>query len=86
MIVVIAGLALFLGLAFLMLRRRNELLQKFLTPEEPELENEFFRIRFTKPEKTTPEEDDVEPETEEAAVEEEKVRWGTSHEETTNSV
>ena len=78
LVVVVCGLALFLGLAFLMLRRRNEILQDFLTPEEPHLEEEFFRVRRSQSEKTS-EEDVVEPETNEAAEvpNEETARWGT---------
>ena len=55
LVVVVCGLALFFGLALLMLRRRNEILQKFLTPEEPHLEEEFFRVRRPKQEETPPE-------------------------------
>jgi LPXTG-motif cell wall-anchored protein len=47
-VIVIGGLVLILGLAFLMLRRRNDLLQDFLTPEEPDIEAEFFRVRKPK--------------------------------------
>lgn len=80
MVIVVCGLALFLGLAFLMLRRRNEILQKFLTPEEPNLEEEFFRVRPPKQEKILPE-DVTEAETSETETEkasdEEASRWGT---------
>ena len=79
LVVVLCGLALFLGLAFLMLRRRNEMLEKFLTPEEPNLEDEFFRVRKPKQEAPPPVDSVVEPEasetTEEADME--SVRWGT---------
>ena len=59
LIVVLGGLALLVGLAFLMLRRRNEVLQKFLTPEEPDLEEEFFRIHYPEPEEMLPEDDGI---------------------------
>ena len=75
--VAICGLVLFLGLALLMLRRRNEILQKFLTPEEPNLEEEFFRIRAPKQEET-PLEDPTESAVDEVAEESdaEAARWG----------
>jgi len=73
LVVIICGLALFLGLAFLMLRRRNEILQTFLTPEEPNLEEEFFRVRPPKPQEPEPEET-AEPETSESV--EETANWG----------
>jgi hypothetical protein len=77
LVVVVCGLALFLGLAFLMLRRRNEILQKFLTPEEPDIEEEFFRVRAPKQEET-PLEAPTESEADEAAEESdaEPPRWG----------
>jgi len=78
LIVVVGGLILFFGLALLMLRRRNEILQKFLTPEEPDLEEEFFRVRKSEPVET-PSEDSADQEASEAAQDtaEETVRWGT---------
>lgn len=78
LIVVVGGLVLLVGLAFLMLRRRNEVLQKFLTPEEPNIEEEFFRVR--KPvHVATPSEDSAAQEASEAAEStgEATVRWGT---------
>ena len=45
LIVLIAGVVLVVGLSFLALRRRNELLQDYLTPEEPDIEQEFFKKR-----------------------------------------
>ena len=58
---------LLLGLAFLALRRRNEVLQDFLTPDEPDLEEEFFRVRSVPTEETPDEESaDVAKEDEEA--------------------
>ena len=50
LVIVLAGLALFFGLAFLMLRRRIDILKDFLTPEEPNLEVEFFGARQPKQE------------------------------------
>lgn len=44
-IVLIAGFILLVGLSFLALRRRDEMLQDFLTPEEPDIETEFFKKR-----------------------------------------
>jgi hypothetical protein len=55
LIVLFAGLALVSGLSFLILRRRDEILQDFLTPEEPEIEQEFFK-RKPAEESATPEE------------------------------
>jgi hypothetical protein len=76
--IVVGGLLLFLGLALLMLRRRNEMLQTFLTPEMPDIEQEFFRVRETKPEQTPPEETVDEPEVSETETEQEdNVQWGT---------
>jgi hypothetical protein len=43
LIVLLASLALVSGLAFLILRRRDEILRDFLTPEEPDIEQEFFK-------------------------------------------
>ena len=77
MIIVLGGLILLIGLAFLMLRRRNEILQKFLMPEEPNLEEEFFRVRQPKPVEET-----EEPEETEAEPEEEVAKWGTANAET----
>ena len=79
LVVVIGGLVLFLGLAFLMLRRRNEVLQRFLTPDEPSLEEEFFRVHRPKQDEASQEDTDVETEINEAEeVDEEVVRWGVS--------
>ena len=77
LVVVISGLALFFGLALLMLRRRNEVLQGFLTPEDPNIEEEFFRVR-EKPQGELPEEEiEAEPSETEIAPNEEEVQWGT---------
>jgi hypothetical protein len=43
LIVLFACLALVSGLSFLILRRRDEILQDFLTPDEPDIEQEFFK-------------------------------------------
>ena len=45
LIIVAAGLLLFGGLVLLALRRRNEILQDFLTPHEQDIEQEFFKKR-----------------------------------------
>ena len=80
LVVVVGGLALFLGLALLMLRRRNEVLQLFLTPEEPSLEEEFFRVRQAKQDESPPEAENAESEeseSEETSENEETAHWGT---------
>jgi len=75
LVVVIGGLILLLGLALLVLRRRNEVLQDFLTPEEPNLEEEFFRVRQVQRDEVPSEEDVAEAETVEEA-DKNTVRWG----------
>jgi len=45
LIVLAGGLILFAGLALLSLQRRNAILRGFLTPEEPDIEKEFFKRR-----------------------------------------
>ena len=77
LVIVAGGLALFLGLALLMLRRRNEVLQNFLTPEDPNIEEEFFRVR-EKPQEALPEEEvEMEPSEVENVPNEDEVQWGT---------
>ena len=77
LVVIVGGLALFFGLALLMLRRRSEVLQGFLTPEEPNIEEEFFRVR-EKPLETLPEEEnEAEPSETENVPDENEVQWGT---------
>ena len=77
LVVVIGGLVLFLGLALLAVRRRNEVLQDFLTPEDPHLGEEFFRARKVQIEETSQQEvaesDTVEAE---ESPETDAVRWG----------
>jgi uncharacterized membrane protein len=63
LVVVIGGLVMFLGLALVMLRRRNEILQDFLTPEDLNLEEEFFRVRTPRQTDEPPEEDVANAET-----------------------
>ena len=76
LVIVIGGLVLFIGLALLMLRRRNEVLQEFLTPDEPNLEEEFFRVRTPEPkEEEVAEEEDKETED---TTSENTVQWGTA--------
>ena len=77
LVVVVGGLLLFIGLALLMLRRRSEVLQAFLTPYESNIEEEFFRVR-EKPQEAPPE---AEIETividTENVPDENEVQWGT---------
>ena len=74
LVVVLGGLVLFFGLALVMLRRRNEILKKWLTPEDPDLEEEFFRVRQVSPEETPPEEETAEEGANE--TEEPVAQWG----------
>ncbi len=62
LLVLFAGIVLFGGLVLLALRRRNEILQDYLTPDNPDIEREFFKKRPAK-EAPPPEppEDDIEP-------------------------
>jgi len=70
----VAGLILFVGLTWLALRRRNEILQDYLTPEEPDIEQEFFRRREKpKADESTAEEPPNDAESESAADE---TGWG----------
>lgn len=57
-----AGVVLFGGLLSLMRARRDELLQDYLTPEEPELEREFFHLPAPAKEEASPEEEAPPPE------------------------
>ena len=85
LVVIIGGLLLFLGLALVMLRRRNEVLQRFLTPEDPNLEEEFFRVRQRPLDMLPEEEEDWEEEEEmEEAPEHEVVQWGATSGHPTN--
>ena len=82
LVVVIGGLLLLFGLALLVLRRRNEVLQVFLTPEQPDIEEEFFRVRTKTQEpveETVSEEETAEPEPGETenVPGENDVHWGT---------
>lgn len=45
LVVVMAALLTLVGLSLLALRRRNEILQDYLTPEEHDIEQEFFKKR-----------------------------------------
>ena len=76
LVVVIGGLILFFGLALLMLRRRNEILEKFLTPEEPDLEENFFRVHKPSQEESSTEEMTAEETEEEESPDGETARWG----------
>ena len=80
MVVVICGLILLLGLAFLMLRRRNEIMQVFLTPDDSHIEEDFFRVREVKQEKPPTDEGSPDAETTGKAKnvpDENAVQWGT---------
>ena len=85
LVVGLCGLVLFFGLALVMLRRRNEVLQKFLTPEEPDLEKDFFRVRSPKQEvavqEKTLQEETAESESSQTAASpsEETAHWGTEN-------
>lgn len=48
---IVFGFAVLLlfGICFFAIRRRNEILQEFLTPEEPDIEAIFFKKRPEKP-------------------------------------
>ena len=79
LVVFIGGLILFFGLALLMLRRRNEVLQQFLTPEDPHLEEDFFRVRRS-PEETLPEgKETAEEERMAETSEEDVIQWGIAN-------
>lgn len=60
LIVLIAGFILLAGLSLLALRRRNEILRNFLTPDEREIETEFFRRREPDAPQTNEEEKPIE--------------------------
>ena len=78
LIIVAAGLVLLAGLTFLALKRRNEILQEFLTPEEPDIEKEFFKHREKSKGGTVTTEEQP-PSTESTDHAEEKESgWGTS--------
>jgi hypothetical protein len=80
LVVVVFGLVLLLGLALLMLRRLKELLEKFLTPEDPDIDlyEAFFKPRPPKPvEDSSEETDSTESSEAEKAPGEETARWGT---------
>lgn len=81
LIVLFAGLALVSGLSFLILRRRDEILQNFLTPEEPDIEQEFFKRKPVE-ESAIPEEILEEEEKEKETVTEKEptpdIGWGVT--------
>jgi len=78
LVILLGGLVLFLGLALLILRRRGEIMQELLTPEEPELEEEFFRVRKVQPEETPAEEDKEGADEAEGETKENTVQWGAA--------
>jgi hypothetical protein len=79
LIILFVGLALVSGLSFLILRRRDEILQDFLTPEEPDIEQEFFKRKPVE-ESATPEEIHGEKEEETVAEKEPTpdIGWGVT--------
>ena len=77
LIVCVGGLILLVGLTFFALKRRNEILRDFLMPEEPDIEQEFFKLREKpKVDENPVEAQPVEPESDGTATEESG--WGTS--------
>jgi len=77
LIVFVGGLILLAGLTFFALKRRNEILRDFLTPEEPDIEQEFFKLcEKSKVDEEPVEEQPVEPESNGTVTEESG--WGTS--------
>ena len=64
-----------------MLRRRTEVLQNFLTPDEPELEEEFFRKKHT-PQEEQPEDPSIvaEPSETTEIPDDNAIQWGTASE------
>lgn len=73
-VILVTGLILVVGLSLLALRRRNEILRDYLTPEEKDIEEQFFRRRVRAPEKQ-----EAEPEKAEESPAESEVgsEWGT---------
>jgi len=64
---------LMIGICFFTIRRRNEILQEFLTPEEPDIEEHFFKKRSP----VMVEEESVSPqETGTETIEEVSSVWG----------
>ncbi|MDR3234816.1 MAG: hypothetical protein LBT46_14340 [Planctomycetaceae bacterium] len=74
LVVALGGILLLISVAVLMLRRRNEILQEFLTPEEPELEDNFFQTSEKPAVAAEPETVDEEPPPEPEPPQE--VQWG----------
>ena len=80
LVIVIGGLILLLGLALVMLRRRNEIMQEFLTPDDSHIEEDFFRVREV--EQKEPPTNEESPDAEKSAKmenvpNENVVHWGT---------
>ncbi|MDR2171162.1 MAG: hypothetical protein LBP59_13545 [Planctomycetaceae bacterium] len=72
-IIFVAAIVLLGGLVVFSMRRRSEILQDILTPEEPNLATEFFKKR-PEVEKTI----EKEPEQQEQQTDEETIgEWGT---------
>ncbi len=76
-IILVTGLILVIGLSMIALRRRNEILRDYLTPDEKDIEEQFFRRRVVRPvaekkKKATPEATEEAPPENEVSSE-----WGT---------
>ena len=78
LIIFAGGLLLLAGLTLLALQRRNEILRELLTPEEPEIEKEFFKRR-QKIEAEQPSNEEPSTEnTSEPPTSDETSAWGTA--------
>ncbi len=73
-IVLATGLVLVVGLALFALRRRNEILRTYLTSDEEDIEEQFFRAR---PKKPVVEDSEPEITEEELPADEISNEWGT---------
>ncbi len=82
LVVLIAGVLLTVGLSYLALRRRNEILQDYLTPNEPDIDREFFK-KHPAPEADETDQAEEQPDIE--ASNEENAAWGIPVEEDSTS-
>lgn len=73
LIVLVAGLILIAGLSLLSLRRRDEILQDFLTPDESGIESEFLKRK----EPVVKQQVEETKESNETDVDMEPMAWGT---------
>ena len=74
LIVLGTALLLVVGMALLVLRRRNEILKTYLTTKEEDIEEQFFRRRPSKPVEEVGEPAEA---AEESLEEEVSSEWGT---------